>query len=429
MLHSDDPPSHLENEKAKLRRFVDAVYSRLSPAIGYRNHTFWAAAFPRFRAMHLERRELMRAEERARAALRDDPMDTARRSSLAELKRQSAAIEAECRPVEEEMSRRGRELRCRAAELEADYRGHADEVARALEALQHERERRLGALWERAALLERERSRLLAERQRDIGRRAAAVFGHRAAATTGDGAAPDAELAAAADPPRSKLAFLTSLYHRLFGQLPETTRWHPYHTVLRHAHAAVQAVGDHAEDVLVISSGGTLGALLARHLRGRKVTILPKLMSSAAGAELVGAEPRFALCICDLDLDALLLFRDLLDRIRPVMASAGKVVVFHHNAGLRPLDAWTFDFTRKLFPLVGTSRILLSGSAFGALAMGWFARMLERHNMSSNFGLAIVAATLAVCAPLARLGTWIEERRSPLTLPTRCTSMTMVVDL
>ncbi len=428
VLHGDDVPPHVAAEKAKLRQFVDAVYGRLSPPIGYRNHPFWAAAFPRFLAVHLDRRERMRAEERARAALSDDPIETTRRRRLAELKRQSAEIDAECWPVEEEISRRSRELLARVAELDADLRRQATDATRALEALRHEREQRLHTLLERAARLERERLQLLAERQEDIHRRAATELGRRTPAVTGDGGASDAD-PAAADALRSKLALLVGLYHRLFGQLPETTRWNPYHTVLRHAHAAVKAVGDRADDVLVISSGGTLGALLARCLKGRKVTILPSLMSSVAGAEILGAEPRFALCICDLDLDGLLVFRDLFDRIRPVMAKAGKVIVFHHNAGLRPLDAWTSEFTKRLFPLVGASRIFLAGSTCGALAMRWFARMLERHDMSSSRGLAIIIATLAVCGPLARIGTWIEDRRSPQALPARCTSMTIEFDL
>jgi hypothetical protein len=111
------------------------------------------------------------------------------------------------------------------------------------------------------------------------------------------------------------------------------------------------------------------------------------------------------------------------------MRGRGRIVVFHHNEAEQRLDAATFQFARSVFPSAGRSEITLSGSRPGALAAAWWGRALARHNFSqplSNIGLA---ATLAACAPLARLGCWIEDRRDPQRLPPRCTAMTIVIDL
>jgi len=45
--------------------------------------------------------------------------------------------------------------------------------------------------------------------------------------------------------------------------------------------------------------------------------------------------------------------------------------------------------------------------------------------------LSVIAlgATLVICGPLARLASLIEERREPYRMPSRCTSMTIVIDL
>ena len=83
----------------------------------------------------------------------------------------------------------------------------------------------------------------------------------------------------------------------------------------------------------------------------------------------------------------------------------------------RSLDERTFEFTRGLFPLIGSSRVSFTGSYVSARMIRWFASRLTRHNLArleSNIGFA---ATLAICAPLARFASRIEEHQNPTPFP------------
>ena len=75
------------------------------------------------------------------------------------------------------------------------------------------------------------------------------------------------------------LALPVRFYHRAFGRLPRTTRWHPYHPVLRPARAAVERAVD-AVEILLVSSGGPFGSLLVQDLPGRKLTVTPRMLES-----------------------------------------------------------------------------------------------------------------------------------------------------
>ena len=55
--------------------------------------------------------------------------------------------------------------------------------------------------------------------------------------------------------------------------------WHPYYTMLRPVLAALRTASETAE-VLVVSSGGTFGALLSREFRGRDLTVTAGMLAS-----------------------------------------------------------------------------------------------------------------------------------------------------
>jgi hypothetical protein len=93
------------------------------------------------------------------------------------------------------------------------------------------------------------------------------------------------------------------------------------------------------------------------------------------------------------------------------------------------LDERTFEFTRGLFPLIGRSRISFTGSYVSARMIRWFASRLTRHNLARLESNIAFAATLAICAPLARFASRIEERQNPRRFPAHCTSMTIEIDL
>ena len=123
------------------------------------------------------------------------------------------------------------------------------------------------------------------------------------------------------------MAQLIRFYHRAFGRLPATTNWYPYHTMLRPVLAALRTASETAE-VLVVSSGGTFGALLSREFRGRDLTVTPGMLASELYRQVFRSPPKFDLCLCDLAVDDLTNFRDLFGKVRPFMKDHSRIIVF-----------------------------------------------------------------------------------------------------
>jgi hypothetical protein len=184
-----------------------------------------------------------------------------------------------------------------------------------------------------------------------------------------------------------------------------------------------------AAHILVISSGGELTGDVVRALDGEKFAVPSGLIDAEFCNRTFCGRPKFDLCYCDLAAEDLIKFREIFELIRPALAADCRIVVAYHNLSGRPIDQWTYEFTMGLFPLCGRSEIALAGSYPGALSVRWFASGLRRHNVGVLAGLLGLAANLAVCAPLARLGWWLEQRRKVQRLPAHCTNMTIVIDL
>jgi hypothetical protein len=181
--------------------------------------------------------------------------------------------------------------------------------------------------------------------------------------------------------------------------------------------------------VLVVSSGGPFGGLFAREFSGRNLTITPGMLTSELYWQVLRSAPKFDLCLCDLAIDDLANFRDLFGKVRPFLKDHSRIIVFHDNLAGRALDERTFEFTRGLFPLIGGARISFTGSYMSALIIRWFASRLTRHNLARLGSNLAFAATLAICAPLARFASRIEERQNPRRFRAHCTSMTIEIDL
>jgi len=182
--------------------------------------------------------------------------------------------------------------------------------------------------------------------------------------------------------PGTRWPQLIRFYHRAFGRLPATTNWRPYHTMLRAVLAALRTASETAE-VLVVSSGGTFGALLSREFRGRDLTVTPGMLASGLYRQVFRSPPKFDLCLCDLAVDDLTNFRDLFGKVRPFMKDHSRIIVFHDNLAGRSLDERTFEFTRGLFSLIDRSRISFTGSYVSARIIRWFASSLMRHNLAA----------------------------------------------
>lgn len=225
------------------------------------------------------------------------------------------------------------------------------------------------------------------------------------------------------------LPWATLVYQRLLGRLPNTTRWHPYTTILRHAKAAIASVAMRGPiSILLVSSADTIGSLLVRDVDGEKLAITVAMLKTGLYTSLLRGRT-FDLCICDLAFDDLSAFRRMLGAIRPHMRRGGKVVVFHQNETHRRLNDWITTFARGLFPIIGKSKISFSGCFAGAIASRRFNALLRKHNVHRPLGFIVAVGTLALCMPLARFAVWQEQRRRPEDLPRYCTSMTLDLDL
>ena len=148
--------------------------------------------------------------------------------------------------------------------------------------------------------------------------------------------------------------------------------------------------------MLVVSSGGTFGALLSREFRGRDLTTTPGMLASGLYRQVFRGPPKFDLCLCDLGVDDLTNFRDLFGKLRPFMKDHRRIIVLHDNLAGRSLDERTFEFTRGLFSLIGRSCISFTGSYVSARIIRWFASRLMRHNLAAFENNIAFAATLAI---------------------------------
>jgi hypothetical protein len=419
VLHAKDLPPTIDEENVKFAQFVDRVYAKLKPPISYINHHFWAAAFPRFLVAQQQKQDELRRAAELEASLRVRP-EFNRIKTLRERRR---AIDARLQTLALEESVQLSTYAARRIQLESAFRQE-------MEALEHARHDDLALETERR-LLQRERREVeqeLSPLLTDQGHSRECQLG----SPSDDGTPlPDFATGAAPAPagggPARLLARAARFYQTLFGSLPGTTPWHPYHHMLLHVNAALRSDGDREREILVLSSGGAVGATLTRPLKGRKVYVTAKMVVKGTHPDLFEQRGRFGLCFCDLAFDDLALFRQLLDKLRPLLQPGARVVLFHHNAEHRSLDEHVFSFTTNLFPIIGRSRISFAGSRAGALAARWFDQLLHRVNLFSPRGMFIGTVVMAICALPARLASQRERTRAPHTLPARCTSMVIEI--
>jgi hypothetical protein len=432
VLHSGDLPPDIDGHKLALAEFVDRVYARLTPPISYRDHPFWKPQFPLFFAQHRRELEKSTADEALRQQLlREDPREVRRQQTIDALRLQALITEDAVRAAETRVAAEARAAQRQVARLETSYRRRRAALEREIAPLLDERENSLRRMRQKLARLDAQKSELerCQRSQLESGAWCAGKPSH-SSADVPDPAAEVSDRVADRGPdemPTTARLTLLRFYHTAFGRLPNTTRWHPYHTMLRPVMAAVEPAA--AGEILVVSSGGRFGSLFARAFSGRSLTVTPGMLDSEVYRQAFRDTPQFDLCLCDLAAEDLTKFRDLLPNIRRLLKERSRIVVFHHNAAGRRLDEDTFPFTRDLFPIVGRSRITFAGSYFGALLLRWYTSRLASLNIARPASIIALAGTLAICAPFYRLIAELEERRNPHHFPTHCTSMMIEIDL
>jgi len=440
VLHADELPPDIDASMAELARFVDDVYARLKPAISYRAHPFWAPQFPQFIARQRQAFRELRAGEAASASLiEEDPRAAWRQQQIETLSGRILAVEGEMRVAQQRLSEKRRLAETKLGELADEFRLRRAAVEREMQSLAAAEEAAVRRLQSTLAEFESRLSNLRQQQRRAVRRRLAGTEEDDAfPRSCGEASCPlEVEDDAGArghwrrlwaKAGKAAVAWSASIYRRVFGSLPRTTPFHPYHTMLRPALAALDGAAGAAQ-VLTISSGGELAAVLTRGLDGEKLAVTPGLLDSEFCQTSLRDRPKFDLCFCDLAADDLVKFRKMFNQIRPLLAANSRIIVAYHNLSGRAIDERTYEFTGGLFPLVGRSQIAFAGSYPGALSVRWFTRALQRHNVTLPTGMVALAMSLAVCAPLAGLGWWLERRRGAQRLPAYCTNMTIVIDL
>ena len=353
--------------------------------------------------------------------LREYPREAVRQQTIDELRTQALTIESRIRLTEIRLARENRTLGEGLSRLEETYRSRRAALESEFEPARGKYESELRRLCKELAVLDAKRGDL-ENNQNSRSDRQCGGSGDREVSSTALGVVDQDPVQIPRPVPRMRWPQLIRFYHRSFGRLPATTRWHPYHTTLRPVLAALRTASETAE-LLVVSSGGPFGALLSREFPGRDLAVTQGMLASELYRQVSCSAAKFDLRLCDLAVDDLVNFRDLLGKVRPFMKDHGRIIVFHDNLAGRSLDEQTFEFTRGLFPLIGRSRISFTGSYIGALIIRGFASRLTRHNLARLESNIAFAATLALCAPLARFASRIEERQNPRRFPAHCTSM------
>ncbi len=190
---------------------------------------------------------------------------------------------------------------------------------------------------------EQELARLEAEEARELGEEA------RRWRRSPVGGSPRGRAAAAV------AARLLELYYALFGKMPYVTKWHPYYTMVRHVTAEL-AFSRTAPSVLLVSSGGLFGSLFLRECAGRKVTLTVPMALNGDYDHLLDEVGSFDLCLCDLEFEDLLQFREILAKLRPRLREDAKLVLFYENRPAYDLDGLTYRLSRSAFPAVGEAK-------------------------------------------------------------------------
>ncbi len=406
-LHSGDLPPDIESHEAQLTQFVDAVYGRLSAPINYRNHPFWTAAFPHFWEAHNSSRAAIQEQARLEEEIRRQPEHAGRQRQLDLVNEHLRETRIELYSSDARSQAERGELRAKIARLEAAYRKEREQVEAQLTQID---ERRRGLL-ETIRSLESEAGDLRAPVEEALRARKR----------------PSQQTVWS---PRGRLiSDLSRLYRAVFGQIPQTTPWHAYHAVFGVAKAILETNEvQNCRRVLVIASANDVGSLLAKSISAPKIVVTPEMVRLGLYENLLQRGDRFDLCFFALAFEDIRNFRALLDTLRPQLRPASRVILFHQNSALRSLDDSTYEFTQSVFPLIGRSRVVFSGSLLSAWALRLFncGLKLNPNTVSGVLGMVVM---LGVSAPLSWLAVLREKKRRSTRLPRHCTSLTIDIQL
>ena len=234
---------------------------------------------------------------------------------------------------------------------------------------------------------------------------------------------------------------LERLHVRLFGCIPFVRQYHPYFSILRPPLDLIGAeLAKSKQAVLLVSTqSGPLSKFVrsftdgghsftdgSNLLHDLQVSIFeePKNLKDQDRL-LIGPHGPFDLCVCEIDLTDLLHFREVFQRIRHLMVSKGRMVVFYLNLSMSDLHEHQTQIIEQATLSVGQSTMTFAGSIWTKWALTFYSVGNDLRNHYGTWGaLALVA--LALCAlPFSIIGNWQSKRRISHIMPRPCLSLTM----
>ncbi len=468
VLHSQPLPETLEVEKQRFRTATDAILEKLALPVDYKNHKFWVDSFPRFQAAQKAGQLALQAREQAHAAevrartLRQQavvqrqattPAPIVIRAAPAltpEQQRRCQEVEAELEALDQQMLRLDGLLGALTIDSSA---AEADKSEFGAPAHLHASENRdlradlqqLTLFYARIAKLigvlqgfkvelktaragvEGRRSELLSELARlkkPVAEQTGTV--ETAAASKKDENAITIQLGPHPTSLNPRLA--NRLFRLVCGSRSRLKITHPYFLVFRQITRALRKAADGGPmDLLVLCSENVKPEVVIAGTPTGRMVIAPATLVQELSQHLDTNDLKFDVCLCCLSFEDLKQFRTIVDKAVLLLRDPGKFLVFYANLSRQDLAAHTHEFTKTLFPLIGSSVISFSGSVWSANAMRWCRFATRLASRRGGFLPAGLAAAISIL--LALTAAWRESRRLAHVYPLHCTSMTMEIDL
>ena len=208
-------------------------------------------------------------------------------------------------------------------------------------------------------------------------------------------------------------------YTVLFGRLPEIRRHHPLWVDTQAVTAKLAQWEASGKSRLFWLSAGD--SLFHRKLKDRHDP-MSLLMETAPPGE----HRTYDVCLCELRPEDLPSLRRLYERIRPMIAEGGEIVVYVFNKSDAQLKADDLAFCDGALPDRDRSMICFFGSPATAALRRSFLRVstsLHRHPLARS---VLTAGVLLALAPLARLANGVTSRRDASIFEGTWTSLMMV---
>jgi hypothetical protein len=471
VLHSQPLPATIEVEKQRFRTATDAILEKLAPPVNYKNHKFWVDSFPRFQAAQKAGQLALQARERAHAAearaqtLREQALVQRQANRPAPIIIHSAPaltpeqqdrcekLEAELEALDQQMlhldgllgtltidsaaaeankSEFGATPAQSPATDNQDLRADLQKVTlfyariakliRALQGFETELKTERAGIEEKRNELRSELTQLkgpVAERTSTVEAVATSEKDENAASIT-------IQLGPRLTSLNPRLA--NRLFRLVCGSRSRLKMTHPYFLVFRQITRALRkAAGGRPIDLLVLCSENVKPEIVVAGTPTGRMVIAPAALVQELSRHLDANDLKFDVCLCCLSFEDLKEFRAIVAKAVLLLRDPGKFLVFHANSSRRDLASHTHEFTKTLFPLIGTSAITFSGSASSANAMRWCSLATRLASRRGGFIPAGLAAGMSIF--LAVTAAWRESRRLAHVYPPHCTSMTMEIDL